>query len=213
MNRRHWTPQEIEYLRRYYPDTATQVLVQRLNRSEKAIYQMAKTLGVCKTEDYKRRNVYNLDPNTGAQYRFKSGHTTWNKGKSFQAGGNSIRTQFKPGQVPHNAYKTDYVVTKRRDGYLWIRVALGEWMLYHRWLYQKVMCVTLTTDDLIKFRNGNPMDVRIENLYRTDKQGNMLENSVHNYPPEVVSLVQTIGVLKRTINARSKQQPGQGADQ
>jgi hypothetical protein len=99
------------------------------------------------------------------------------------------------------------VVTKRSDGYLWIRTGLAQWMLYHRWLYEKCMCVQLTTDDVIKFKNGNPMDVRIENLYRTDKKANMLENSVHNYPPEVVALVQTIGVLKRTINARKQQQP------
>jgi hypothetical protein len=193
-----WTAAKLRYLAKHYPSRSNPSIAKHLGCTEAAVMNKALKIGVRKSPEYMSNRE------GGAATRFQSGIVPHNKGKKgWKAGGRSKDTQFKSGQNPHNTGK-NYQVSLRADGYLYIRLSLNHWVLYHRWLYEKVMGVTLTPDEVLRFKDGNPLNVQIENLQLTDKVGHMLQNSVHNYPPEVVNLVRTIGVLKRTINGKSR---------
>lgn len=204
---RRWTNNEIEYLTAHYAEVNTVDIATRMGRSIKSVYQKAKDLGLHKSAEYLRKHVYVLGKNTEGT-RFKKGCTPWNKGVRFIAGGKSADTRFRKGNLPHNTIRDEAMpVRRRKDGYLYIRIGIGKWVELHRWVYEKTMYVKLGPDDVIKFRNGDCTDVRIENLYRTDRKGNMLQNSIHNnYPPDVVRLISTLGKLNKLIkNGKSKQ--------
>lgn len=81
------------------------------------------------------RQRYKIHSN--APSGFKKGYTPWNKGKSYCAGGNSVRTQFKKGNRPHNtmpigAERTD------KENYLYVKVKEPDvWECKHRIIYEK----------------------------------------------------------------------------
>jgi hypothetical protein len=88
-----------------------------------------------------KRNGW-LTGNTG---RFVKGQQTWNKGKSYPAHANTVRTQFKAGQLPHN---TKFLGHERlsKEGYIEISVAETNphtgyerrYVLKHRHLWEQV---------------------------------------------------------------------------
>jgi len=198
MSRRKWTDAERALLREQYPDTDTVVLSRTLGRTERAIYQQARLMGLKKTADYLRAHVYTMSPEIGMRTRFKPGQTAHNKGKHYQPGGRSAETRFKPGGLPHNT-RTDGATTWRHDGYLWVRTGLKQWKQYHRLVYEQHHGVALDKKDVVRFRDGNHRNFDPENLYLTDRRGNMLDNTIQRYPEEVKKLIRTLTKLKRTI--------------
>ena len=94
-----WQPQEIESVKKNYPDMLTSDLAKQLNRSVPALYHLARKLGLAKSQEFlESMNSGRLKAGDGrgVKCRFTKGHQVWNKGlKGFQAGGESKKTQFK----------------------------------------------------------------------------------------------------------------------
>jgi len=57
-----WTKDEVELLRREYPNTRTDVLAMKLNRSYSATSQMARCLGLKKTQEYLSKMKSEVSP-------------------------------------------------------------------------------------------------------------------------------------------------------
>ncbi len=138
-----------------------------VNHSEAAIQQKLNKAGL-------------FLPQAIREYRFKKaqfnkGLIPWNKGlKGIRM---SPRTEFKKGHVPWNT-KFDGCITirdKNRKPYKYIRVSSGKWVLYHRWLWEQHNG-PIPQGFMVGFKNGNTLDVRIENLMLISRAENVQRN-------------------------------------
>ena len=108
----------------------------------------------------------------------------------------TIATRFKKGQIPVNVKNVGYERITR-DGYVEIKTEKG-FVLKHRMLWEKYYG-TIPKRHVIRFKNGNKQDVRIENLELVTFENNMKDNTIHNYPPEIKTAMRRISKLKRMI--------------
>lgn len=211
--RRKWTAAEDRLMRAKYPHMQTAKLVPMLpGRSLTTIYQHARVIGIAKSEAYLgSADACRLrhGDNVGSSHRFKPGHTTWNKGMSWQAGGRSKLTRFKKGQRSARWPIEDYPIGALRintDGALDIKVREGlrAWdsMARFTWATERG---PIPKNGVIRPLNGDHHDTRIENLRLTTRGELMRENSYHNYPKEITRLIQLRGALNRQINKREKE--------
>lgn len=174
-----WTPQEDEILKKHYPTKKTEELLPLLpGRNVQGIYNRVDLLGIKKDPEF----LYQMNRELGLKMvesqafkskRFKKGHKSWNKGKnpkdymSPEKYARIARTQFKKGQDPHNT-KWDGAISVRTDTgtglkYLYIRLAKAEWELLHRHLWRKHKG-EIPEGHIVTFRDGNTMNVSLENL-------------------------------------------------
>ncbi len=135
--------------------------------------------------------------------RFNKGHIPWNKGKHHASTGNSLKTQFKKGQKPKNHRPVGSTrITK--DGYIEIKIAEGmrQWRLLHREVWKKHHGSYPTKGQALIFIDGNKRNCDILNLRLVSRTELMSINSVHNYPKEIVQLIQLRGAIQRKINGK-----------
>jgi hypothetical protein len=124
MSKARWSDMELDILRRLYPDSRTDTIAAAIGRPVASVYNKALSLGLRKTEAYlSSANAGRLDGKRGAEKRFGTGHTPWNKGLKGSAGlhPNSVRTQFRTGQrrgVAAFNYQPIGALRVSADGYL-----------------------------------------------------------------------------------------------
>ncbi len=136
--------------------------------------------------------------------RFKKGVKVWNAGlKGWQAGGNSTKTQFKKGQLPHNTRK-DGDERINKEGYTEVRVGNAKWMLKHRLVYQEHHKVTLETHEYVSFKDGDRQNFAIDNLELKTRAQMLEKNTIHQYPPELQDVIRVLGKVKKTIKKKEK---------
>jgi hypothetical protein len=111
---------------------------------------------------------------------FKKGLIPWNTGKKGIR--NSPATEFKKGHLPINT-KYDGCITVRRDSrgikYKWIRISKANWKEYHRYIWEQENG-PIPENHIIRFKNGNQLDVRIDNLECIQRKQNLLKNINRN---------------------------------
>jgi hypothetical protein len=211
--RQLWTEAERDMLRELYANTETSVLVEKLGRSAAKIFQQAARLGLKKSDEYIQEHVYRIDAFTGMNSRFKKGQTPVNKGKAMKPElyAKCAPTMFKPGTVPPNT-KHDGARSIRKDKrgtpYEFERISLSVWEPVKN-LVWKQHNGPIPKGHCVRFINGNTLDCRIENLECITRKENMMRNTIHNYPPELVGLILTTAQLTRKINKKTKTQNGQ----
>jgi hypothetical protein len=121
-------------------------------------------------------------------------------------------TRFKKGNLPHNAIGfVDGDITVRHNHknrnsppYKWIRVKLGQWKMYHVYLWEQ-QNGPIPKGSIIIFKDKNTMNTVIENLECISLEENMLRNSVQRYPEEIKKTIQVISLITRKINKHEKQ--------
>lgn len=179
----------------------------RLGLRKSAAYLASPTSGRWKTGD-----------TTGESTRFQPGMTPWNKGLAGSTGHhpNTVRTQFKPGQLSGKAmhnYKPVGSLRLSKDGQLerkvrddgptqsrWENVARLVWEAEHGQIPPKHVVRFLpgmaTTEEHL---------ITIEKLECIPMRENMRRNSRHtNYGPEVNRLMELRGAMTRRINNLEK---------
>ena len=208
MIRKIWTQEEIDILSRMYPDHFAKEIAVVLGRTPSSIYEKALSLGLkCSPDKIRRSGLLSSNhPNTIAA-RFLKGHVPQNKGKrvSGETYAKCQPTMFKKGHSPHNHRE---VGSERVnvDGYIEIKVAEpNRWRLKHRVLWEKVNG-NIPAGFNVQFKNHNPLDCRIENLYlisRTDQMAK--ENSFYaRYPKDLQEVIHLKGVVNRAIHKAQK---------
>lgn len=209
--RRIWTRDEIKYLKQNYADVNTSVVAAHLGRSKGSVFGMVQILGLTKSEIFKASPLSGrLRPGAkiGGSFRFKKGHTSWNKGKKLGNTWGSERsraTRFKKGDLPHNT-KTDGEISIRNSkgrSYKWQRISLAKWKEVHRLVWEKHNG-PIPKGVNVQFKDGDSLNCVIENLYLVDRHNQMLDNSIHRYPENLQSTMLLVGKLKRKIKQHEK---------
>lgn len=122
---------------------------------------------------------------TGRNTRFQRGLNPWNAGRVGVR--MSPKSEFKKGQMPYNTLY-DGAITVRSDRnsktgkiyrYKYIRIANAKWLLYQRYVWEQHNG-PVPPKHLIKFKNGDTLDCRLENL----EMISMAENARRNRNPE-----------------------------
>ncbi|MEJ1487194.1 MAG: HNH endonuclease signature motif containing protein [Candidatus Sedimenticola sp. (ex Thyasira tokunagai)] len=211
MARKDWTAEEEAELKRDYPETPTKELAKQLSCTEQAVYSKASSLGLHKSEAYfTNQNAGRMKKGDerGAGSRFRKGNRPHNAGKKgWQAGGRSTDTQFKKGKKPHTwkPIGSERVTT---EGYMQRKMTdtgypPKDWVAIHTLLWEEHNG-PIPKGHVVVFKNGNKLDVRIDNLELISRTELMRRNTVHNLPKELVQVVQLKGAVTRQINKRMK---------
>lgn len=142
--------------------------------------------------------------------QIKKGTPSFNKGKkledycSQEAIERMKKTQFKTGNVPHNTAEKDGDIRIRKDSngvrfYKHIRISLGNWQLYHRYVWEKAYG-TIPKEHIVRFRDGDSMNCELDNLELVPWTKNMEMNSIQRFPTELKEVIR----LKSKINKKLK---------
>ncbi len=192
---RPWTAAEDRQLRQLYAEFGNKALAASFERSERAIAMRARTLGISKPPETNRG-------------RFRPGHETWNKGRYVRC---SPATEFKPGDKPMNWLPVGTEVVDR-DGYRKRKVSDDRtrpsrfnWKFVHVLIWEQAHG-PVPPGHAVVFIDGNHYNLALANLELITRAELCLRNSIHNYPPEVVQVVQLTGALRRKIRRKLKEQ-------
>ncbi|MDK6688309.1 HNH endonuclease signature motif containing protein [Aerococcus urinae] len=107
----------------------------------------------------KQRNHWS----SGLTGQFEKGQKPWNKGLSYNPGGNSVKTRFKKGQAPinHRPVGSERIT---RDGYIELKVAEpNRWELKHRYIWTNAHG-DVPKSHIIVFIDGDPLNCELSNL-------------------------------------------------
>ena len=211
--RHRWTQEQDEYLKANYPNRSMPELTDFLKASEKAIYSRAAYLGIKKSIEYLQSEAacrLRRGDNVGEPFRFKKGHVTWNKGKSFVAGGRSSETRFKKGSSPKNTMPIgSYRLSK--DGYLQRKISNDSGNSSKRWRAVHELVWIEANGEIPKghiciFKPGMKTtdleNITADSVECISRAENMKRNSYHRYGKEIAALVQLRGAINRQINKR-----------
>jgi len=221
--RQRWTPEQLDGLRRLYPDFEASVVAKVLGRKVGSVHQMANKLGIAKSEAfdqaYRERQARRarVDPRVKAG-SFKPGRVPWNKGKNTVAGGRSAETRFKPGSAPVNTMPIgSYRVAanaKRGQSHVEIKVSDKpgrsdqRWTPVTRWVWEQAHG-PVPAGHLVVFKAGmKTLDPALITLDRVELI-TMAENARRNHwrtaSPELGQIVQLKGAITRQVNRIKKQ--------
>lgn len=204
MRYKYWTQQEIDTLTRMYPNHYAREIAEILGRGISSIHCKAHSLGLESSLEKIQRTGYEASKSPASiAARFQKGSVPLNKGKKVSPYVYSKMqpTMFKKGQRSHNHKE---VGSERidRDGYIMVKVAEpNRWRLKHRIIWEEVNG-EIPKGYNVQFKNHNPLDCRIENLYMISKAEQMAtENSMYaRYPKELQDVMHLKGVVNRAIH-------------
>lgn len=122
-----------------------------------------------------------------------------------------LRREGADGKYPKAGH-----VSRYRDGYCFIRLDFGKWVPEHRYLVEQNIDRSLTKEERIHHRNGDPSDNRLENLQIVSNP----EHARIHYEAELIGLrvmtgeltiaeIKTVGALEvlRRANFTERQHP------
>lgn len=213
MQRRHWTSDEIDALRRLYPDHTADVVAKVLGRKPGSVHQKAVALGIGKSDAFKasdRSGRIQRGKHHPAMVasRFQPGVAPWNKGTNYVAGGRSAETRFRKGSKPHTTLPLgSYRINP--DGHLQRKVAEASGSNSKRWRTVAELVWTeangpLPPKHIVVFKPG--MRTNVLELITLDRVEciSQAENARRNHPrnkhPEFARLVQIKGAITRQVN-------------
>lgn len=207
-----WAATEDEILTLLYPDTPMSELIQRLQRSDRSIYQRARTLGLKRSKEFlasEHAGRLRKGSAVGKSSQFQKGHATWNKGrKGYQPGGRAKDTQFRRGNKPHTwvPIGTEQI----RDGYLWRKITdhggRHDWKQVHVMLWEEHRG-PIPAGMILVFRDRNKQNIQLDNLELVTRAELCRRNSIHRYPPELKDVIRLQKKLERTIRNRLDEEP------
>lgn len=203
----HWTPDEVGFLREQYADMPNAIIASTLDRSIPGVMRKAFNLGLKKSPEFMKAN------NTGC---FRVGHTTWNKGMNYHAGGRSQESQFKQGQISGRAAQRVKPVgsyTINSEGQLEQKVSDANgprnlrWRPVHRLVWEGANG-PVPAGHAVTFKPGchstDPERITLDALELVTRAELMRRNTVHRYGPEIARIAQLRGAINRQINQRTK---------
>ncbi len=191
-----WTPADTEAVRANYPETCTNKLAAQLGRTRSAVFQKARIIGVYKTIEYIRREVYPARKGMKNAGAFKPGFTPYNKGKKGVNG--SSCTTFKPGNRPATAKPVG--AHRIIDGFEWEKIAEpNQWVALHKRAWEAAHG-PIPKGMTLCFRDGNGMNPALDNLELLTRAELMERNTYHRYPPELKANIKLLKKLEREIH-------------
>ena len=203
-----WTQEEIDILSRLYPNHYAREIADILGRGISSIHCKANSLGLESSLEKIQRTGYETSKSPASiAARFQKGSVPPNKGKkvSPEVYTKIQPTMFKKGSTPVN-HRDVGAERVNVDGYIEIKVAEpNRWRLKHRVMWEQVNG-KIPRGYNVQFKNHNPLDCRIENLYLISKADQLAkENSFYaKYPKKIQEIIRLKGVVNRAIHKAEK---------
>lgn len=206
---RFWNTERISILKKLYSDRTNEEIAQILGSTPSAVSGKAFVLGLSKSKEFLFR--------CSSKTFFSKGHCPANKGlkqKDYMTEAQIEKTKatrFKRGSRPKN-YKPVGYERVNKYGYLEIKIADPDvFELKHRVVWKKVHG-DIPPGYNVQFKDGNKLNVSIENLYLINRAQQMkTENSFYaRYPEEVQMLIRLKGCLNRQIRTAIKKNANNG---
>lgn len=208
MKRTMWTQEERDTLIRLYPTHFAGEIAAILGKSKPSVYGQVLRLGLhAPKEKIRRAALISVNHPNSVAARFQKGHVPDNKGKkvSPETYAKLHPTMFKKGHRPinHREVGSERINV---DGYIEVKVAEpNRWKVKHRVIWEQHNGA-IPRGFNVQFKNHNPLDCRIENLYLISKAEQMrTENSfLARYPKELQDVIRLKGAINRQIRKREK---------
>lgn len=170
-----WSATEVARLKHLYPTKTIAELAKLLNRTPASIKSKAIELG-----------LKNSPEEIKAKVKLHS----------------CKRTQFKKGNVPHNTKHNGYERINA-DGYVEVRIKKGKFALKQRLVWEDANG-PIPKSHIVVFKDGNKQNCRIDNLELITRAENMIRNSVHNYPEELVPSLTYVARINNKLKQLEK---------
>ena len=204
MKRTMWTQEERDTLIRLYPTHFAGEIAAILGKSKPSVYGQVLRLGLhAPKEKIRRAALISVNHPNSVAARFQKGHVPDNKGKkvSPETYAKLHPTMFKKGHRPinHREVGSERINV---DGYIEVKVAEpNRWKVKHRVIWEQHNGA-IPRGFNVQFKNHNPLDCRIENLYLISRSEQMAkENSFYaKYPKELQEIIHLKGVVNRAIH-------------
>lgn len=203
-----WTPEQDAVLRARFPHERTADVATALGLRYDQVNSRADRLHLRKTKAFLSSAASGrTDGGVGKATRFKAGHTTWNKGKRYIAGGRSAETRFRSGDRTGRAAEVYRPIGTERitdDGYRHRKIS-DTGPMHKRWrgvhlLNWEAVNGPLPPGHAITFRDGRRSNCEIDNLILVTRAEMMARNTIHNrLPPELRAATNALGQLKRRL--------------
>lgn len=196
--RKFWRPSDIIALRRLYPNMENSEIGRRLvrRRTWSAVQNKAVKLGLRKSPEFMRT------------VRLPKGHTPWNKGTHWEAGGKALLTRFKKGNRPQS-WKPLGTERVTRDGTLERKVSDSgrkrDWKPVKDIIWEAKRG-RIRRGWFVVHKDRNRNNFKLSNLALVDRAENMRRNTYQRYPKEIARLIQLRGALNRQINKRANRE-------
>lgn len=197
-------PEQRQHIRDNYLTTPVKRLATEVGRSHTfVVAQMKRENLIVPREviEQRKRDSY-----------FRKGHSTWNKGMlqvdylSEEAIEAIRRTQFKPGQAPHNTREDgdlSFRVGRKGYGYWYIRTEKGNWEVLHRLIWEAVHG-PIPHGCNIQFKDNDTNNVNTENLYMVNRrqQAAVNKSGGNELPFPLRRAIELTLKLKHTIDEK-----------
>lgn len=204
LKRHNWTPEQNQILVAMYPNETAPTIAEKLGLPVHVIYCRARSLKLTKSDEFKaseksgRINLLTY----GEKSRFQAGHATWNKDQKGVCRG-GVATQFKKGIRPHNYRPVGSERTM--DGYVYLKIADPKtWVPKHYQLWKETHGQYPPKGYVLIFKDGNRLNITIENLKLLSRQEFMSYNTIHQYPEPLKEVMRLAAKLRRKLNVHEQ---------
>lgn len=217
MKRKPWSSDEVAMLLELYQHVSTADIAARLGRGLRSTYQKANGLGLKKCDAYLSSDasgrIKRGSHPASALKRFRPGLVPWNKGVKFDAGGRSVETRFKAGQMM-GAAKRNYVpigsYRLTKDGYLEQKTTDDQavsparrWKPVTRIVWES-QCGPIPAGHIVVFKLGmfsNKLDeITIDRLECISRAEAVQRNHPRAKSPELGKIYQLKGAITKQVN-------------
>lgn len=184
-----------QYVRDHYLDYPLKALARQAGCGINQMLRFMDREGLTVPDEIKQKNKL-----SGL---FKKGQPPPNKGRPMHewASEASIKAmqagQFRKGSLPHNT-KYDGYVRLSKDGYLEIRVSKRKFELLHRKRWREEVG-DIPDDHILVCRTNNRLCTCPSNWELITKTENMIRNSRHDYPKELVPTKTAIALINKKL--------------
>jgi hypothetical protein len=217
--RRTWTGAELATLRSLYPDQPTRTIAALLGIDLALVYRKASTLGLHKSAQFLATDKSGRILKGGALSQltqFAPGQKPWNAGTHYVAGGRSVETRFKKGQMAGQAQKRWVPVGSYRingEGILDQKITdwgqgPRDWCGVHRLVWIAANG-PIPAGHVVVFKPGRKTtaleQITIDAVECITRRALMQRNSIWSQSPELGRLYQIKGAISRQVNRISQQ--------
>lgn len=167
-----WTPEQIEFMKKHYPNERSQDIADHLGKTYAAVVKYAQKIGINKSREFlhsDKSGRIQKGQHKCKSGEFKKGHNPWNAGRTGVR--TSPKSEFKKGNLPHNTLHDGAISIRRyrcrKTGklsqYKFIRVRLGKWVPLHRHIWEQ-QHGNISNKHVLRFKDGNSLNCNINNL-------------------------------------------------
>lgn len=192
-----------QLIRMLYPTVPSRFLSDYLGLTKSQLYNRVHNMGVKKNPRIKYLQNRALRLNSGMNYRFQPGQEAFNKGMKMNSElyAKVAPTMFKPGHKPVNT-REDHATSIRADKtgreYSYTKIKDSKWVLTHRLIWEQAHG-PIPVKHMVRFIDGNTMNLNLSNLECIPMGENAIRNSIHRFSGELQKVIRLKAKLNKQI--------------